>query len=191
MQRHSQDSALRIQHACYHIMWGAKYILRRFLTARNPTSLSRQTLCQQFTMGIRPGAIRSTRYARHTRSNGAIAFHTRSPATNSSETYGEVCCLSLGTVGLRIGDGPNVQAGSSSMVPGPAMNARYRVSSGNGAYGLLGAVCAITGNSLRRPFGQLSIREFKRLCGQVGMWVVGDERVGFLREASHDGFSMT
>ena len=50
---------------------------------------------------------------------------------------------------------------------------------------------AISGNSMRRFFGRLSTREFKRLYGHGGMWVLGDEGVGFVREAGHDGRSMT
>ncbi len=54
-----------------------------------------------------------------------------------------------------------------------------------------GPLIAISGNSMRRFFGQLSTREFKRLYGHVWMWVLGDEGVGFVREAGHDGRSMT
>ena len=50
---------------------------------------------------------------------------------------------------------------------------------------------AISGHSMRRFFGRLSTREFKRLYGHGGMWVLGDEGVGFVREAGHDGPSMT
>ncbi len=44
---------------------------------------------------------------------------------------------------------------------------------------------------MRRLFGRLSTRETKRLYGHVGMWVLGEEGVGFVREAGHDGRSMT
>ncbi len=54
-----------------------------------------------------------------------------------------------------------------------------------------GPLIAISGNSMRRFFGRLSTREFKRLYGHGGMWVLGDEGVGFVREAGHDGRSMT
>ncbi len=57
--------------------------------------------------------------------------------------------------------------------------------------GLSGPFLARSGHSMRRLFGRLSTREFKRLYGHVGMWELGDEGVGIVREAGHDGRSMT
>ncbi len=50
---------------------------------------------------------------------------------------------------------------------------------------------AKSGHSMRRLFGRLSTQEFKRLYGHVGMWGLDDEGVGIVREAGHDGRSMT
>ncbi len=58
----------------------------------------------------------------------------------------------------------------------------------------LPSVCLLiakSGHSMRRLFGRLSTQEFKRLYGHVGMWGLGDEGVGLVREAGHDGRSMT
>ncbi len=58
----------------------------------------------------------------------------------------------------------------------------------------LPAVCPLiakSGHSMRRLFGSLSTQEFKRLYGHVGMWGLGDEGVGLVREAGHDGRSIT